>query len=467
MASACVNKIRMSPENFLLCPLSTKCNAYGRLRSPRTSFSREIGDDDSRSLTKASSRANSHSSAPPPAGSCGDYNSTEGSDLDVLCGNDMAEFEFRIDGHPQVMLPADELFSGGKLVQLQTPTNCQGNVASAREPPSAKVVGSPPSAKVVGSPPDTPKRKTKNGNSSFSKSPRRCSTASSGKWKELLGFKKIYQHEIGNVKGKDDCMKTTTSSSLSSPSTSNNGIHKSMKNFIRRSSSKSLNSLLSSMNKGDGDNKSLRLPLLKGSNNDNCGGVSISCHRLSLSSSSSPSPRQRTEGLPRRLSLDSQKPASLSRKTAQTSSNRRKTRFVVRRGLSAKNVPSTAGVAARVGRRAPGIAAAIGGFSPDSPRMNSSGKVIFHGLERSSSSPAAGTCIGEARYKSRGMARSYSGNVRVTPIINVPVCSSLRGSSKAGAFGFPIFCSSPKKEATAAGSNGGNGIGNHKSLLLV
>ncbi|CAH9135178.1 unnamed protein product [Cuscuta epithymum] len=458
MASACVNKIRMSPENFLLCPLSTKCNAYGRLRSPRTSFSREIGNDDTRSLTKASFKANSHSSAPPALteGSCGDYNNTsnEGSDLDVLGGNDMAEFEFRIDGHPQVMLPADELFSGGKMLQLQTPTNCQGNVASTPEPPSAEVVGSPP---------DTPKRKTKNGNS---KSPRRCSTASSGKWKELLGFKKIYQHQIGNVKSRDDCMKTTTSSSFSSPSTNNNGIQKSMKDFIRRSSSKSLNSLLSSMNKGDGDNKSLRLPLLKDSNNDNCGGVSISCHRLSLSSSSSPSPRHRIEGLSRRLSLDSQKPASLWRKTAHTGSNRRKARIVVRRGLSAKNVPSTAGVAARVGRRAPGIAAAIGGFSPDSPRMNSSGKVIFHGLERSSSSPAAGTSIGEARYKSRGMARSYSGNVRVAPIINVPVCSSLRGSSKAGSFGFPIFCSSPKKEATAAGSNGGNGIGNHKNMLL-
>lgn len=46
--------------------------------------------------------------------------------------------------------------------------------------------------------------------------------------------------------------------------------------------------------------------------------------------------------------------------------------------------------------------------------------------------------------KYRGMERSYSANVRVTPVLNVPVCS-LRGSSKSG-FGFGQLFSSPQKK---------------------
>jgi hypothetical protein len=76
--------------------------------------------------------------------------------------------------------------------------------------------------------------------------------------------------------------------------------------------------------------------------------------------------------------------------------------------------------------------------------MNSSGKIVFQSLERSSSSPSSFN--GGPRYKQRGMERSYSANVRVTPVLNVPVCS-LRGSSKSGSvFGFgQLFSSSPQK----------------------
>lgn len=88
----------------------------------------------------------------------------------------------------------------------------------------------------------------------------------------------------------------------------------------------------------------------------------------------------------------------------------------------------------------------------DSPRMNSSGKIVFQGLERSSSSPSS--LNGGPRFKHRGMERSYSANVRVTPVLNVPVCS-LRGSSKSSSvFGFQLFSSQQKRDG------GGNGTGN-------
>ncbi|ONK74412.1 uncharacterized protein A4U43_C03F5950, partial [Asparagus officinalis] len=53
-------------------------------------------------------------------------------------------------------------------------------------------------------------------------------------------------------------------------------------------------------------------------------------------------------------------------------------------------------------------------------------------LGRSSSSPS--TFNGGPRIKHRGMERSYSANVRVTPVLNVPVCS-LRAGSKSFGFG--------------------------------
>lgn len=91
------------------------------------------------------------------------------------------------------------------------------------------------------------------------------------------------------------------------------------------------------------------------------------------------------------------------------------------------------------------------GVSVDSPRLNSSGKIVFTSLERSSSSP--GSFNGGPRFKHRGMERSYSANVRVTPVLNVPVCS-LRGGSKSGSvFGFGQLFSSPQKKETGNGNN--------------
>ncbi|KMZ63646.1 hypothetical protein ZOSMA_3G01280 [Zostera marina] len=69
----------------------------------------------------------------------------------------------------------------------------------------------------------------------------------------------------------------------------------------------------------------------------------------------------------------------------------------------------------------------VNNASVESPRMNSYGKIVFQGPERSSSSPS--TFNGGPRSKHHGVERSYSANVRVTPVLNVPVCS-LRGSAK-------------------------------------
>lgn len=59
------------------------------------------------------------------------------------------------------------------------------------------------------------------------------------------------------------------------------------------------------------------------------------------------------------------------------------------------------------------------------------------------------------------MERSYSANVRITPVLNVPVCS-LRGSSSksvGGVFGFPIFSSSSSSQQNNKHQRGGGGSG--------
>ncbi|MFS7990238.1 hypothetical protein Hanom_Chr11g01056391 [Helianthus anomalus] len=58
-------------------------------------------------------------------------------------------------------------------------------------------------------------------------------------------------------------------------------------------------------------------------------------------------------------------------------------------------------------------------LSMDIQRINSSGKIVLHSLERYSCSPSS--LIGGTRFKHRGMERSYYGNVRITSVLNVPL----------------------------------------------
>ncbi|GER33888.1 hypothetical protein STAS_10050 [Striga asiatica] len=398
MASACVNNnIGMSPENFIDCP-PAKFPSYGWL-SPRISFGCEFSDEEASRGSASNLCSKSQTTAGKAGGEKPEVPDLETSDIDLV------DFEFPLED-PVAMLPADELFTNGKLVPLQLSA-----IRHAAAPaPASSCVRSP----------DTPKSRHRSEASPvdpymFSPKAPRCSS----RWKELLGLKKLYQ----NSSAKEADHRTASSSSLSSHG-QNRTAARGLKHLLQRSSKSSLNA---------SSDSSLSLPLLKDSDNES---VSISA-RLSLSSSSS-GPEH--DDLPR-LSLDSDKPSNLSR-----------VRIIKHRAAFSLENPTAR---ARVGRSPVRRATApVRGVSMDSPRMNSSGKIVFHSLERSSSSPSSFTS--GPRYKHRGMERSYSANVRVTPVLNVPVYS-LRGTSKSGVFG--LFSSQQKKE----NKGGPGGAVNRKS----
>lgn len=250
MASACVNNIGVSPDTFLDCSA-----AYPWL-NPRISFGRDHSDESKLTGSK------------PPAPPVLEDNPTGPSDPDPdpeVFGPDFGGFEFRLLEDPVTMLPADELFSDGKLMPLQ--------LSMIRPPVTAtSEIGSPETMKShrrsdVSSLPDP---------YLFSPKAPRCSS----RWKELLGLKKLYLN--ANAKHHQDSNRMA-SSSLASHSCHNNS--KSFKNFLHRKSS---------------IDSSLSLPLLKDSD------IETICmsSRLSLSSSSS---GHEHDDLPR-LSLDSEKP---------------------------------------------------------------------------------------------------------------------------------------------------------------
>ncbi|CAH9052941.1 unnamed protein product [Cuscuta epithymum] len=406
MASACVNPIGMSPESFLDCP-QAKFPSYAWL-SPRVSYSREFSEDSRK--TKRSSQGQGREKPE-------EEKEEESSDPE--------DFEFRLDD-PVAMQPADELFSDGKLMPL--------HLSMVR----------PVAAPVRATSPDTPKLRIRNeisGTDPYLFSPKapRCSS----RWKEILGLRKLY-HQSSNAAAKQEshCRISSSSSNLLG--------NKSLKSFLHRSTaSKSTN---------PAESISLSLPLLRDTDNDS---LAVSSARLSLSSSSSSGHEH--EDLPR-LSLDSEKPAnnghtrSGSHSSISNNNNNNPPRVRV-----VKARAENQGV--RVGRspmrRVPETTAARG-LSVDSPRMNSSGKIVFQSLERSSSSPSS--LNGAPKHKvQRGMERSYSANVRVTPVLNVPVCS-LRGSSK---FGFPLFSSSSSSSQNQRKESAGVGSKAHPSIAAA
>ncbi|GFS41404.1 hypothetical protein Acr_00g0074070 [Actinidia rufa] len=327
MASACVNNIGMSTDKS-----PATYPSYGWL-SPQISFSRELADNESSKVARAK--------------------------MPNLLED------------PVTMLPADELFSDGKLVPLQRST-----VPQARSP-------------------DAPKARRRLDVSStdpylYSPKAPRCSS----RWKEILGLGLTRFHLNNNAK--PDSRKTTQ---IRSP------FHYPLAYL------------------------SLPLPLppvtitmiSPGSRSIRISLISV------ITQSLSPRTRIRTLPPPR---------VKVVKHRANSSDNPTGARIG---GSSLRSAPDSTTTTAR-------------GVSVDSPRMNSSGKIVFQGLERSSSSPSSFN--GGPRFKHRGMERSYSANVRVTPVLNVPVCS-LRGSSKSSVFGFQIFSSTQKREGVA-----GNGIGN-------
>ncbi|KAH1148806.1 hypothetical protein GYH30_043438 [Glycine max] len=309
------------------------------------------------------------------------------------------DFEFPLDP-PTTMLPADQLFSDGKLLPLHPLTS---TITTSKSPSSSAVNATAAAAATTATTADP---------CLFSPKAPRCSS----RWKDLLGLKKFYQ--------------ATNNAKAAPPSSA-----KSLKNLLHR---KTTSPSLSSEN----------APLLA-SNSSDAESLSITSSRLSLSSSSSGHDH---DDLPR-LSLDSEKPNPNPNQISLHRNPNPRIRLVRNRTNSFDaHKPSSDQHYSRPGRssiRRESETVTCRGASVDSPRMNSSGKIVFQSLERSSSSPS--TFNGGPRFKHRGMERSYSANVRVTPVLNVPVCS-LRGSSKSGSvFGFGQLFSSPQITTTGKG----------------
>lgn len=309
---------------------------------------------------------------------------------------DRVDFEFRLDEVRVTMLAADELFSEGKLVPLHVTA-----LRTPADPLLSPEADSKPWICAEGI-----------GSESFVLSPKapRCSA----RWRDLLGLKRLQNPKKEPSK--------TASVPSEQPTGSKTPTGKSFKNLLQRHLKSSIDPLLG-------------LPLLRDGNPD---AVSSSLSsRLSLSSSSSSGPEH--EDLPR-LSLDSEKP-------------RNPPRVRISRPLSS---PPEGNFPSRVSRfpgRQPldNQSVQAWGCSVDSPRMNPSGRIIFEGLERSSSSPSSFNGVPTTKY--RGMQRSYSANVRIPSVLNVPVCSIRRSSKSVSVFGFGPLFSQPRKDRDASSSS--------------
>ncbi|XP_071727282.1 uncharacterized protein [Rutidosis leptorrhynchoides] len=391
MASACLNRI--SPENLLD-------------RSP--AYSSYVWYNATKRISSPAKNCSHPQAVPDPSKTLSDL--PEDSDLNEFDG-----FEFSLDD-PVTMLPADELFSDGKLVPLHLSSIRQDVATSTTISPNAVTPDTPYSHRRI--------------DESFAADPYLFSPRAprcSSRWKELLGFGKLNNNNNNNNANINININININKDDNKSINNRCGATRSIRQFLHRSSKSSIES-------------SVNTPLLKDIDTES---VSISS-RHSLSSSSS---GHDLDDLPR-LSLDSDKPTKLNMNT--NPSNRPRTRLVK---TTTQSIDSRA--AARVSRSnarrsTEKTVITDRGLSIDSPRMNSSGKIIFHSLERSSSSPSS--LNGGPRFKHRGMERSYSANVRITPVLNVPVCSL---SKTGGMFGFPIFSSQQKRDSscTNAGPN--------------
>ncbi|KAG6525071.1 uncharacterized protein LOC122046560 isoform X1 [Zingiber officinale] len=384
MASACVNNVSSRPDSAFL-DFAAPClrvalsrNLEVNLEPAASELNRSIDPDDS--------------------------------------GEELPEFEFRIDD-PVVMLPADELFSEGKLVPLRT-VAVQLSVESADEKNSSELEMV---TEVLRSDP-------------YQKSFK--ATRSASRWRELLGLKR-------NHNAKEETHKST------SPSQKGEENHKSTSPLQKglNPSNRSFRRLLRHAKPSSSVDSFATVPLLRDSLSEP---ASISARR-SLSSSSSSSGADHDE-LPR-FSLDSERPTQspilLSRAPPAVRLSQ------PRRATTERQHQPERGEQSPVRRRSEAGPAPLVA-SVDSPRMNASGKVVFQGLERSSSSP--GSCQGGSHRQRvrpyQGMERSYSSNVRVTPVLNVvPVGSLLIGSSKPGSvFGLGQLLS-PSKNSVGVRRN--------------
>ncbi|KMZ65210.1 hypothetical protein ZOSMA_330G00210 [Zostera marina] len=399
------NVVVMAPDAFLDQCHSTSATSYGWFGSPRISFSIDLpSSSDDKPPTS------SESATPPPSKLISSSSSVS-----------LLDFEFCPEDSVS-MFPADELISEGKLVPLHLRSNHQEvvleNVSESLDPHEDE---------------DEEGMVTfveENGVTSVSPKAPKCSS----RWKEFLGLKKAAV--LNN--NKQVQIRNLTKSGTGSGS-------RSLKHFLHRNSkptNPNLNDSLSSL-----------VPLLR------CDSDSNVDH----------TPAPLASALPSRRSVDrekSQKPAQIPCPKNQPTKLRVPSKPsrkipdptrplpdypVVRSGRSQMRHATDSTISPR-------------GVSVDSPRMNSSGKIVFQNLGRSSSSPS--TYGAGPRTKSRAMERSYSSSVRITPVLNVPVCS-LRGSSKS-VFGlFSQQKKDSKKDLPSSSSSSSSSSGNNRSVCKI
>jgi hypothetical protein len=335
---------------------------------------------------------------------------------------DFIDFEFCLGVSSTTMLPADELFADGKLLPLRPPqaaaargverrrdTALVEEVPAAPELSRAARLSAPEAALDLDPYVFSPKAPT-------------CSS----RWRELLRLRKAGQTPSASASPPASPAATPSSRASSSSAA------RSLKLLLQRSGGGRVADLAAA-------------PLLLRDSSDSEASLSLTSSRYSLSSSSSSSGHDHDD-FPRH-SLDSVDPTPRPRIR------------IVRSHPQAPQPPAPARAAHSPARRRqspspspppPPQQQQASVISVDSPRMNASGKIVFQGLERSSSSPAGSAHSSmRSRSRSRVMDRSYSAGVRATPVVlNVPVCSR-------PVFGF----FKDKKEAAAAAARSRSALG--------
>ncbi|KAG8069837.1 hypothetical protein GUJ93_ZPchr0006g43749 [Zizania palustris] len=324
----------------------------------------------------------------------GQETASSSSAAESAISKEFIDFEFSLGG-AATMLPADELFSDGKLLPLRPHPVVQPETGREQERErdnmSAEIPLTPELVNTV-----RPLVSECFDPYVFSPKAPTCSS----RWRELLRLKKVQSPQKPSPSASPSPSPAITASTPSRASNS--------------SASRSLKLLLLQRNGGRASAAAVSdlsvAPLLRDSS-DSEASLSLASSRFSLSSSSSsshehddfsrhsvdsvdPTPRPRIRIV--RSQPHTQPPAAAKPRAGQSPARRR---------------PSTPSPPP------PQVA------SVDSPRMNASGKVVFQGLERSCSSPA-GSVHSSVRSRSRVMDRSYSAGVRATPVVlNVPVCT--------------------------------------------
>jgi hypothetical protein len=328
---------------------------------------------------------------PPPRLSFGGRDAAEVEEPAPAISKEFIDFEFSLGG-AATMLPADELFADGKLLPLRPAPAAEPGRERRRDTSLVQVPPTPERVRALRpvaaeAAPDpyvfSPKAPT-------------CSS----RWRELLRLRKVQTPQKPSAASPAAPAATT-------PSRASNS-----------SAARSLKLLLLQRNVGRASTDLSAAPLLRDSS-DSEGSLSLASSRLSLSSASSSSAHS-LDPTPRH-SLDSVDLTPRPRIRLVRSHPHPQPPAPAASSAPARGALSPARTRAGSSRRPATPPPSVG--TAESPRMNASGKIVFQGLERSSSSPA-GSVHSSMRSRSRVMDRSYSAGVRATPVVlNVPVCS--------------------------------------------